>query len=80
MRIGEVFKFTAADIENIRITLWNPKSSSEQEAVFIPKHVAGRVETYIRKQEIGPDERISPLTSGDYILSFDLVNSRMRWF
>jgi hypothetical protein len=41
MRIGEVLKLMPAGIEGTRINLRNPKSGSEQEAVFIPKRVAG---------------------------------------
>jgi integrase len=64
MRIGEVLKVTPGDIEGIRITLWNPKSGYEQEAVFIPKRVSERLRTYIREEGIRPDGRIFPLTYG----------------
>ena len=64
MRIGEVLKLTPCDIEGTRITLWNPKSGNEQEAVFIPKRVAGRLRTYIREQDIRSDGRVFPLTYG----------------
>ena len=64
MRIGEVLKLTPGDIEGTRITLWKPKSGSEQEAVFIPKRVAGRLRTYIREQGLCSDGRVFPLTYG----------------
>ena len=64
MRIGEVIKITHGDIENTRITLWDPKSRSEQEVVFIPKRVAGRLRTYVREQGVRSDGRIFPLTYG----------------
>jgi len=48
MRIGEVLKVTPGDIEGTRITLWNPKSGYEQEAIFIPKRVSERLRTYIK--------------------------------
>ena len=62
MRIGEVLKLTPGDIEGTRITLCNPKSGSKQEAVFIPKRVAGRLRTYIREQDIRSDGHVFPLT------------------
>jgi len=64
MRIGEVLKLRPRDIEGTRITLWNPKSGNEQEAVFIPKRVAKRLRTYIREQHIRSDGRVFPLTYG----------------
>ena len=44
MRIGEVIKITHGDIENTRITLWDPKSGSEQEVVFIQNVLPGDCE------------------------------------
>ena len=64
MRIGEVLKLTPGDIEGTRITLWNPKSGNEQEAVFIPKRVAERLRAYIRELSIRSHERVFPLTYG----------------
>jgi len=43
MRIGEVLKIRAGDIEDQKIILHDPKSGKESEPVYIPKKVAERL-------------------------------------
>lgn len=62
MRVGEVLKLTPNDIEDRKIIIRDPKSGKEMEVVFIPQKVADRLKEYIRNKEIGPDERIFPIT------------------
>lgn len=62
MRISEVLKLTARDVEDRKLLLREPKSGRETEVVFIPKKVAERLKDYIRQRQIGPDERIFPIT------------------
>jgi integrase len=40
MRIGEVLKLTAHDLQDRKLTLREPKSGREHEVVFIPQKVA----------------------------------------
>jgi len=61
MRIGEVLKLRAMDVEDCKLFLINPKSGRQHEVVFIPKKVADRLREYIRSKNIGAEERIFPL-------------------
>lgn len=47
MRIGEVLKLTPSDICERRLTLQDPKSSREQEFIFIPQRIADRLKDYV---------------------------------
>lgn len=62
MRVGEVLKLTPNDIEDRKIFIRDPKSGKETDLVFIQQKVADRLKEYIRDKEIGPDERIFPIT------------------
>ena len=46
MRISEVLKLTPSDINDRRLTLRDPKSGREQEFIFIPQRLAGRLNTF----------------------------------
>jgi integrase/recombinase XerD len=62
MRIGEVLKLNPSDVDERKLTLRDPKSGRGQEVVYIPQKVASRLKDYIREKEIGPEERIFPIT------------------
>lgn len=62
MRVGEVLKLTAMDIDDRKAIIRDPKSGRESETVFLPQKVADRLRRYIRENEIKPDKRIFPLT------------------
>jgi integrase len=62
MRIGEVLKLTAGDVQDRKLYLREPKSGREAEVVFIPQKVANRLNQYIRDKGIEPDQRIFPIT------------------
>ncbi len=61
MRIGEVLKLRAMDVEDCKLFLINPKSGRQNEVVFIPKKVADRLREYIRLKNITADEKIFPI-------------------
>lgn len=61
MRVGEVLKLTPADIQDQKLVLKDPKSGKEQEIIFIPQKVAGRLNEYVRAKKIGPNKRIFPI-------------------
>jgi len=61
MRIGEVLKLRAMDVDDCKLFLLNPKSGRSNEVVFIPKKVADRLKEYIRLKQLEPFQRIFPL-------------------
>jgi integrase/recombinase XerD len=58
MRIGEVLKLRAMDVDDQKLLLINPKSGRETEVVFIPKKVADWLRDYIRSNHMDPNQRI----------------------
>ena len=62
MRIGEVLNLTPRDVEDRKLVICDPKSGREIEVVFIPRKVADRLDQYIRRNRIKPDQRIFPIT------------------
>jgi integrase len=62
MRVGEVLKLTAMDVEDRKAIIRDPKSGKEAEAVFLPQKVAARLERYIRESKIQPEARVFPIT------------------
>jgi integrase/recombinase XerD len=62
MRVGEVLKLYAADADDKKLTIRNPKSGKSSEAVFIPKRLADRLKDYIRAKGIEGDQRIFPIS------------------
>jgi len=61
MRVGEVLKLKAKDVQDRKLHLPNPKSGRTSEVVFIPQKVANRLREYIADESIQNDERIFPL-------------------
>jgi integrase len=61
MRIGEVLKLRARDVDDRKLFIMAPKSGRQSEVVFIPKKVADRLKEYIRFTRTDPDERVFPL-------------------
>ena len=47
--------------ELIGYRITDPKSGKEQEIIFIPQKVAGRLNEYVRARKIGPNKRIFPI-------------------
>jgi len=64
LRIGEVLKLRARDVEDQKLTLESPKSGKTREVVFIPQKIAQRLEHYIRGHGFDPDSRIFPIKYG----------------
>jgi integrase len=62
MRVGEVLKLNAGDVDDQKLTIRNPKSGKASEAVFIPKKLADRLKDYIRGRAIEGDQRIFPIS------------------
>ena len=61
MRVGEVLKLHAVDVDDQKLTIRNPKSGKTSEAVFIPKKLADRLKDY-RTEGIECDQMIFPIS------------------
>jgi len=62
MRVGEVLKLTAMDVDDQKLTIRNPKSGKSAEVVFIPKKLADRLKNYLRARGTEGGQRIFPIT------------------
>jgi integrase len=61
MRIGEVLKLKANDVDDRRLLVASPRSAWQSEIVFIPKKVADRLKGYIRSGGLTLEQRVFPL-------------------
>ena len=62
MRVGEVLKLTAMDVDDQKLTIRNPKSGRSTEVVFIPKKLADRLKDYLKDKGTAGNQRIFPIT------------------
>ena len=62
MRIGEVLKLTASDLQDRKLNLREPKSGREHEVVFIPQKVADRLREYAANRCKTGEDRIFPIS------------------
>jgi integrase len=62
MRVGEVLKLTALDVDDQKLTIRNPKSGKSTEVVFIPKKLADRLKDYVKARGAAGGQRIFPIT------------------
>jgi integrase len=62
MRVGEVLRLKPKDIQGRKLVIGDPKSGKEEEAVFIPRKIANRLNEYVREKDIKPEQRIFPIT------------------
>jgi len=62
MRISEVLKLTASDVEDRKLIIRDAKSGKAVEHVFIPQKIADRLKQYILEKGFGPDVRIFSMT------------------
>jgi len=62
MRVGEVLKLTAIDVDDQKLTIKNPKSGKSREMVFIPEKLADRLKDYLKARNTAGNQRIFPIT------------------
>jgi integrase/recombinase XerD len=62
MRVGEVLKLTAMDVDDQKLKIRNPKSGKSTEVVFIPKKLADRLKDYLKAKGTAGDQRVFPIT------------------
>ena len=60
MRVGEVLKLTARDVEDQKLVIRNPKSGKETEVVFIPKKLADRLKDSLKARGIEGEPKNFP--------------------
>ena len=58
MRVSEVLKLKARDVEERKLFIEKPKSGRQSEVVFIPQKVAERLKSYISSKNIENNHRI----------------------
>ena len=61
MRIGEVLKLRAKDVDDRKLHIARPKSGCEYEVVYIPKKVSERLKDYVHSLSLEPDQRVFPI-------------------
>lgn len=61
MRVGEVLKLKAGEVDDRKIIIDSPKSGKQSEVVFIPKKVAERLKDYINSKNLDFNQRIFPI-------------------
>ena len=62
MRISEFLGLRPIDVDGQKLLLHAPKSGREREIVFIPRKISLRIQNYITKKAIPPDNKIFPIS------------------
>jgi len=62
LRIGEVLKLRAKDIEGRKLNLAAPKSGRESEEAYMPESLAARLNAYVQERGINSEDRVFPIT------------------
>jgi integrase/recombinase XerD len=62
MRVGEVLKLTAMDVDDQKLAIRYPKSGRSTEVVFIPRKLADRLKDYLKARGTAGGQRIFPIT------------------
>jgi integrase/recombinase XerD len=71
-RIGEVLNIRVKDIDGRKITVHNPKSGKESEAIFMPEQVADRLKAYVHEEGLNEHDRAFTLC---YTTARTMINS-----
>lgn len=70
MRVGEVLKLTAGDIQERSLTIKSPKSGRVSETVYVPRKVLVRLNDYVKANNIAANDRIFPIS---YVAAWSVV-------
>lgn len=76
VRIGEVLKLTASDLQDRKLNLREPKSGRQREVAFIPQKVADRLREYDANRCKTSEDRIFPIS---YETARMMVAKAGRW-
>ena len=71
MRIGEVLKVTPGNIQEVFLTIQNPKSGRPEVRVYVPRKILVRLSEYVNANDFGTDDRIFPIS---YVAAWSMVN------
>lgn len=77
LRVSELLKLTPRAIDGRTLTLFNPKSGADFEVAVIPEKVADRLQSYIKKHGIKPNQKIWPATHSTSINKFVRRHTKM---
>lgn len=61
LRIGELLGLRVSDISDRKILIREPKSGNDSEVAFMPEQIAKRVNGYIMRAGLTPDDRMFPI-------------------
>ena len=61
-RVGEILKLKVKDVMGSKLILEAPKSGKAFETSYLPDKVASRLDAYIKSRNLGPEDRIFPLS------------------
>lgn len=75
MRVGEVLKFTAGDIQERSLTIKSPKSGRVSETVYVPRKVLVKLNDYVKANNIAAHDRIFPIS---YVAAWSMVRKSGR--
>lgn len=62
LRIGEVLRLRASDVNERKLLIRKPKSGREQEVAFMPEATATRLRSYIAAQQFTGDHPLFPIS------------------
>jgi len=62
LRIGEVLRLRAGDIDGRKLVLAAPKSGKESEEAYMPESLAAKLASYIQENDLKPEDRVFPLS------------------
>ena len=70
MRIGEVLDLKPCDIQEINLTIQNPKSGRPGEVVYVPRKLLVRLTDYVKDNDIGLNDCIFPIS---YVAAWSMI-------
>jgi len=70
MRVGEVLKLKAGDLQEKSLVIQNPKSGKENEKVYVPRKLLVRLGDYVKSNNIRQEDRIFPIS---YVAAWSMV-------
>ena len=62
MRIGELLRLKASDVNGRRLTIRRPKSGRDEESAFMPETLAERLRAYLDTQNLHAEQRLFPIS------------------
>ena len=70
MRVGEVLTLKTDNVQDDFLTIQNPKSGKQEERVYVPRKILGRLSHYAQAAGISSNDRIFPIS---YVAAWSMV-------